>query len=206
MFLGNFLLLVLNYLAEHYVEIIATLAGLAYLFYSIKGDKLLWIFGLVSSLLYVYICYQSGIYADMGINIYYVLVSIYGWIHWTWFKKHQHKELPICKTRLWQWAVIIGITALLFGGIAFILVNFTNSNIPYLDAFTTAASITATWMLARKMMEHWLIWIVVDGMSVGLYYYKNLYPTVILFLVYTTMALVGWYEWKKQWKNQIAEL
>ena len=81
--------------------------------------------------------------------------------------------------------------------IAYILVNFTDSDIPYWDAFTTAFSITATWMLARKIIEHWLIWIVVDLVSAGLYIYKGLYPTTVLFLVFTILAIMAYVEWKK---------
>ncbi|HSH52142.1 MAG TPA: nicotinamide riboside transporter PnuC, partial [Bacteroidales bacterium] len=93
-------------------------------------------------------------------------------------------------------------TAVLFGIIAFILVNFTDSEIPYWDAFTTAGSFVATWMLARKIIEHWLIWIIVDAVSLGLYIYKGLYATVILFAVYTLLAIIGYIEWKKELKKK----
>jgi nicotinamide mononucleotide transporter len=92
-------------------------------------------------------------------------------------------------------------SAVLFGIIAFILINFTDSEIPYWDAFTTAGSFVATWMLARKIIEHWLIWIIVDSVSLGLYIYKGLYATVILFAVYTLLAVMGYIEWKKELKT-----
>lgn len=196
----------LDYIKIHYLELIATITALIYLYYSIKVDKRLWLYGFISSALYVFICYQSGIYADMGINMYYVLISIYGWIHWTWFSQKQKKEVPISFTKAPEWIIIILSFVVLYGVIAYVLIHFTDSTIPYLDSFTTAASILATWMLARKMIEHWLIWIAVDGASVGLYYYKQLYPSTVLFTVYTIMAVAGWIQWKKQWNDQKIKL
>ena len=190
------------WIVAKYIEIIATVTGIIYLMYSILGDKKLWLYGLISSGLYVYICFVAGIYADMGINIYYVLVSIYGWIHWTVYKETSTKEIPYSKTKFIEAIYLLFVTIGLYIALVFILKRFTNSTVPYLDSFTTAASITATWMLARKMIEHWLIWIVVDAVSVGLYIYKDLYPTSFLFAVYTILAISGYITWKKEWKLQ----
>ena len=85
----------------------------------------------------------------------------------------------------------------LFFTIAWILQCFTDSDLPLWDSFTTAGSVVATWMLARKLLEHWLIWILVDAVSMGLYVYKELYPTVVLFSVYTVMAILGYISWKR---------
>jgi nicotinamide mononucleotide transporter len=193
---------VLNWILKNYIEIIATITGLIYLLYSIRGNILLWVYGLITSLLYVYVFFNSKIYADMGINVYYVVISIYGWANWNKKGEGNKKELPITKLSLGHSMVLLAITIAIFGLIAYILHKFTDSAIIFWDSFITAGSITATWMLARKIMEHWLIWVVVDALSIGLYIYKGLYPTVFLFLVYTTLAVVGYFEWKKQWKVQ----
>jgi nicotinamide mononucleotide transporter len=87
----------------------------------------------------------------------------------------------------------------------FILLNFTDSDVPYMDSVTTAFSIVATWMLARKYVEHWLIWIFVDLFSAGLYVYKNLWATAVLFIIYTVMAAIGYYQWKKDLTHQKIE-
>jgi nicotinamide mononucleotide transporter len=189
----------LQWVRVSYIELIATVTGLIYLFYSIKGDRRLWVYGLITSALYVYICFIAGIYADMGINFYYVGVSIYGWVHWTLYREEKKKIIPVTQTTLKQWFLVLGATLVFYIIIVNILIHFTDSTIPYWDAFTTSASITATWMLARKMLEHWIIWIVIDAISIGLYIYKGLYPSSILFLVYTIMAAVGFIQWKKQW-------
>ena len=190
------------WITQNYVELVATVTGLIYLYYSIQGNKLLWIYGFITSGIYVFVCYQAGIYADMGINLYYVGVSIYGWLHWTFYRTEKESEIPVTKTRLIEFLVLSLVTLFFYVFITFILVRYTDSTIPYWDALTTSLSITATWMLARKMLEHWLIWIFVDAVSVALYLYKGLYSTSFLFLVYTVMAVIGYLQWKKQIKTQ----
>jgi nicotinamide mononucleotide transporter len=192
------------WVVAHSVELIATITGLQYIIYSVKEDKLLWIYGLVSSLISVFVFFGPGLYAETGINIYYVLVSIYGWLHWTFREKESKKELPISLTKPKEGLIIFVITLILYILIAYLLKYHSPSTVPYLDALTASASITATWMLARKMLEQWLIWIVVDAISVGLCIYKNLYAVSFLYFVYTILAFAGYIEWKKQWKQQVS--
>ena len=192
----------LSWVFSNYIEVIATLTGLIYLVYSVRGDILLWFFGIVTSGLYIYVFFDAGIYADMGINVYYVLISLYGWYHWRFDKSSAQKELPISRLTRSNGIILLLISLLIFAFIAFVLNRFTNSDIALWDAFTTAFSITATWMLARKIIEHWLVWIVVDLVSAALYIYKGLYPTVLLFVVYTLLAYVGYTSWLKEWKIQ----
>lgn len=193
----------LFWLCSRYIEILATLFGFLYLIYSVEGKKQLWFYGLIASSFYIYICFVYRIYADMGINIYYVIVSIYGWIHWSVRQASATTEIRVVKTKPQEAMLILVSIIVLFLIIAWILKTFTDSDIYFLDAFTTSVSIIATWMLARKMLEHWLLWIVVDAVSVGLYIYKGLYPTSVLFLVYTVIAILGYYEWKRKCQLQI---
>jgi nicotinamide mononucleotide transporter len=198
----TYLFLVFKWILKNYIEILATVTGLIYLVYSIKGKVLLWLYGIITSLLYVYVFFNSKIYADMSINIYYVIISIYGWIHWYKRENGGKEELQFSRLNLKNGIILFLITLLIFFLISFILKKFTDSSIIFWDAFITAGSITATWMLARKILEHWLIWIVVDALSIGLYIYKGLYPTVFLFLVYTILAVIGFFEWRRLWKVQ----
>ena len=184
------------------VELLGAILGLFYIFFSIRQHILTWPTGLLASIFYVIIFFKSGFYADMGLQVYYVVISIYGWYFWLKGKRTAESEkIPVKTTRKILWIKILGITFLLFLIILYILKNFTNSTVPVMDSLTTAFSITATWMLARKYIEHWIIWIFVDIVSAGLYIYKNLWPTVILFLVYTVMAYLGFIEWKKDLKS-----
>lgn len=197
---------ILNYLSESYLELAATVFGFIYIFYSIKGDIKLWIFGLLSSGLFAWVFFTSKVYADMGINVYYVLISIYGWIHWFFYRDLKKVEIPIKRLSGLQWFLTLLMTTLLFGIIGLFLDKFTDSDISYWDAFTTAAGITATWMLARKILEQWLFWIIADFVSVILYIYKELYFSAVLMAVYTVLAIIGFFEWRRKLKMQDSKL
>lgn len=192
----------ITWLVKNYIEIAATLTGFLYLYYSIKENILLWLFGIISSGIYVYVTLVGKIYADMCIYIYYVLIGIYGWVHWSVKDTKQEQKVLIVKTSIRE-ALILGvITLLTFFLIAYILTNFTDSTVPFWDALTTSGAITATWMLTRKRLEHWLMWIVINFFSIGLYYYKGLIPTSVLYAVYAVFSVVGYIQWNKKWKLQ----
>jgi nicotinamide mononucleotide transporter len=186
------------------LEIIATITGLLYIIYSVERKILLWPYGIVSSLVYVYVCFHAGIYADMGLYAYYVLIGFYGWYHWYQGSSGSDgkKVLPVRKVTLKQGFVLFMLTLVIYLILLYILKNHTNSTIPYWDSFTTALSITATWMLTQKIMEHWILWIIVDSITMGLYLYKGLYPSITLYLVYTILAFSGYVQWYKEWKAQ----
>ncbi len=164
----------------------------------------MWIVGLLTSLTYVFVFFFAKIYADMGLNIYYVAISIYGWREWAKGNDlaqtetsndssivYRHTTLPLLVRIV---AVIVALQLLLYA----ILRYLTDSPIPIGDAFTTAVGIVATWMLARRIIEHWLFWVVVNFVSVYLYYLRELYPTMLLYTAYGLLALIGYYTWKKK--------
>jgi nicotinamide mononucleotide transporter len=188
------------------LEIIATIAGLLYIIYSVERNILLWPYGIVSSAIFVYVCFHAGIYADMGLYVYYVIIGFYGWYHWHQGVSNSNGgvNLPIKKTTLKQGCWLFLLTLAIYFILLYILKHYTNSNIPYWDSFTTAVSITATWMLTQKMMEQWILWIIVDSITIGLYFYKGLYPAITLYLVYTILSFTGYLEWNKEWKAQPA--
>jgi nicotinamide mononucleotide transporter len=187
----------ISWISEKYVEILGVLFSLLYLFFSIRKNILLWPMGIISALLYMVVFFRSKFYADMGLNAYYFFISIYGWIYWARGGPGTGEGLPVSRVSRKQVLVLVPVTLAAFLGIGLFLDRFTDSPIPYWDAFTTASSFTATWMLARKILEHWILWILVDTVSMGLYLYRGLYPTLVLFAVYTVMALVGYLQWKK---------
>jgi nicotinamide mononucleotide transporter len=188
----------MEWLINNYIEVIGAVTGLIYLYLEIRQNIWLWPVGIITSAFYIYIFFVSKFYADMGLQVYYLVISIYGWHHWLTGGKGQNRdELPI--TRIdWRTALILlPITIAIFAIIAFVLIRYTDSPVPLGDAFTTALSITATWMLARKIIEQWWVWVVVNLVSLGLYVYKGLYPTSVLFFFYFSMAIVGYFEWKR---------
>jgi len=190
---------ILLWITQNYIELLGLIFGLLYIVLSIKENIWCWPAGLITSALYIYVFFNTKFYADMGLQVYYLLVSVYGWYYWMFGSKSKKQDdLKISRTNA-RLAVLLSLAfVILFTLISYILVNFTDSEVPYWDSFTTAASFVATWMLARKIIEHWIIWVIVDTVSLGLYIYKGLYPTVILFAVYTILAILGYFEWKKQ--------
>jgi len=190
------------------VEILGVVTALVYLYFSIQQKIWLWPFGILTSALYVYIFYSSQLYADMGLQVYYVAISFYGWYFWLFGGREGGRSKPrvnrIRKREIW---IILLVTILIYVCLLFILIyvpgllDIPASDIPYWDAFTTASSIVATWMLARKILEQWLVWVVVDAVSMGLYIYKGLYLTAGLFLIYTLLAILGYRTWKKDYNS-----
>lgn len=186
----------LDYIKTNWVEVAGTILSLIYLYLSVKQRASLWIFGFLCSALYVVVYFQSKFYADMTLQFYYMFVSVYGWINWKRGKEKTGTELSVTHTPKKIVGYLLVASIFIFFVYYFVLVN-TDSPLPIGDSFTTALSIVATWMLARKYIEYWLVFIVVDAVSAGLYFYKELYPTTILFAVYTIMAVVGYFQWKK---------
>ena len=187
----------INYLQTNWIEIVGAILSLIYIFLSIKQKVSLWFFGIVSSLFYIVVFFQTKFYADMSLQFYYVFISIYGWINWKHGNEQNGKELPAIKVSKRLWINLAIATAAIYLIYYLILAKFTDSTIPKADSLVGALSIIGTWMLARKYIENWLVWIVVDGFCVGLYIYKGLFPTAILFVIYTILSVDGYFQWKK---------
>ena len=189
----------ISWFSGNYVEVLGVITGLVYLYFSVRQIIWLWPFGIISSALFILIFFNSKFYADMGLQVYYLGVSIYGWIYWSRgaVDRDERSTLPVRRINRQQALVLSVIGILLLLGIVYILKQFTDSDVPWGDGFTTAGSIVATWMLARKILEHWMVWVVVDIVAAGLYFYKGLYPSFLLYLVFTIIAVVGFFQWKR---------
>lgn len=191
----------------NYLEIIGTIVGLVYLWLEYRASIYLWIAGIVMPAIYIFVYYRAGLYADFGINIYYLLAAAYGWIVWTRKQTRSAAEparaasATITKLPLKYLPALTVVFAVAFVGIAWVLIRFTDSNVPWLDSFTTALSIVGMWMLARKYVEQWWAWILVDVVCCGLYVYKDLYFTSVLYGLYAIIAIFGYYKWKRMMVN-----
>ena len=182
--------------ADRIMEIAGLAVGLAYLYFEYHANRLVWLMSVIMPMISLFIYYRAGIYADFAINIYYLLIAVYGYIVWTFGLKRKKREpLPVTHMPLKYYAAAIVALIALFAFLAWGLVSFTNSNVPYWDAFTTALSIVAMWMLARKYAEQWIAWFIVDAVCVGLYFYKGIYFYSALYSVYTVIALFGYRKW-----------
>ena len=189
---------------EQYIEILGTIVGIIYLWLEYKANIYLWLVSIIMPAIYLYIFYVAGLYADFAINIYYLLIAIYGWMAWKYgFKlfsakreKNGDEMLRVSHVPKKLWIRLMAVYVILQLSITWVLIAYTNSDVPWLDSFTTSVSILAMWLLARKYLEQWLVWIVVDVVSAGLYLYKDLYYTSALYAVYAIIAIFGYYKWK----------
>jgi nicotinamide mononucleotide transporter len=184
-----------NWIIANYIEILGVVTSLAYLYFSVRQIIWLWPFGILSAALFILIFFSSKFYADMGLQVYYLGVSVYGWFYWT-RTSGPGQSRPVLRLKASMGLVLAFLILVFLLIIVFILKNYTDSDVPWGDAFTTAASIIATWMLARKILEHWLLWIVIDVVAACLYIFKGLYPTAFLYIVYSVIAIVGYKQWK----------
>lgn len=189
------------------LEIFGVIVGIIYLWLEYRASIYLWITGIIMPAIYIFIYYDAGLYADFGINIYYLVIALYGWIAWkTGFSlfgwEKPKGELLISYTPRSAWAKVTAayVATQLF--IAWLLIEHTDSTVPWADSFTTALSIVGMWMLARKYIEQWWVWCIVDVASSALYVYKELYFTAVLYAVYAIISIFGYYKWKKMMHNE----
>lgn len=178
------------------LEILGFTVGIIYLWWEYHADSKVWLASVVMPAISMWLYYSKGLYADFAINIYYLIIAVYGFTAWTrGTSRRNPKPRRITRTPLPVWGVIALATAVLWWGIWFMLTQFTDSNVPVADAFTTALSIVGLWMMARKYAEQWLAWLVVDAVCTGLYCYKQIYLYATLYAVYTVIAAFGYRKW-----------
>lgn len=188
-----------EYIYDNILEIAGTLVGVLYLYWEYKGDIKLWIAGIIMPAISLYVYYNAGLYADFGINIYYFLASIYGlaiWLFGMKGDKGDRFELKVAHTSRKLYLPLSLAFLVLWIVIGEILIHFTNSTVPWIDSFTTALSIIGMWMLARKLIEQWWAWLLVDVVSSCLYVYKGVYFYAALYAAYSVIVFFGYKKWK----------
>jgi len=186
-----------NILGTTWVEVMAVVFGILSVWFARKEN--IWVYpsGIVIVLIYVYLCFNAGLYADMAINAFYFVMSVYGWYNWSRKDENQH-VLPISKLNLAQWMLYILLVAVAFGLIYYVLVHFTNSTVPAFDSFTTALFIAGMWLLALKKIENWHLWILGDLLVIPLFAMKGLVFTSVQYIVFLILAVMGLVEWRKR--------
>lgn len=192
---------ILAYITQNPLQILGTVIGVVYLVQEIKASSWMWLSSIIMPVISLFVYFKAGLYADFGIDIYYVIIAIYGFWAWKWggkADKGKQTELPITKTPAKAWPWITAACVVIFFAIRWILVSFTNSTVPNADSFTTTLSIVAMVMLSRKWIEQWWFWAVVDAASTCLYIYKGIYGYAGLYAVYTVLAFYGYARWAKK--------
>ena len=186
------------FLAEHGLDIFTTVLGLIYIWLEYRAHVALWVIGIIMPALDIILYWQHGLYGDAGMACYYTLAALYGLYVWKFRKsKNLKQELPISHMpkRLYLPATVGFFVA--WGVVYYILITWTNSNVPVLDSFTNALSFVGLWALARKYLEQWLFWIVVDVVCCVLYIQKGIPFKAGLYGLYVLIAIAGYYKWKK---------
>ncbi|MDP2238436.1 MAG: nicotinamide riboside transporter PnuC [Bacteroidales bacterium] len=186
-----------NLLQTTLLEIIAVIFGLLSVWYSMKVNILVYPTGIVSVIIYVYICFFAGLYADMGINFVYFIMSVYGWYNWT-RPQTDKPRLPVTFSSKQDQIIAISGTIVSFVIIREVLIEYTDSTVPNIDAFTTSVFIVGMWLMAVKKVENWIYWIIGDIVSVPLYFYKGLVFTSFQYLVFLILAILGYIAWRKE--------
>lgn len=179
-----------------WLETCAVAAGLLSVWFSKNRSILVYPSGLISVLIYIYLCYLHGIYADMGLNAFYAAMSLYGW--YRWHTGAFQDDRAVIGTLTARAQIIYGmLSCMLWAALYMLLVKGTDSTVPILDSFTTGFSIVGMILMAEKKIENWIYWIIVDAVSIPLFWHKGLYLTAIQFLIFCILAVQGYREWKK---------
>lgn len=181
------------------LQCVGTALGLLYLWLEYKANIWLWVVGAIMPVVHGILYLNSGIYADAAMQLYYVAAGIYGLIIW----KRRPKNASDGKIRHTpkEWILnLVVLYAFFHAELYLFLVEFTDSVVPFFDSMSTALCIVAMWMLSRKLVEQWLVWLVVDMISVGLYIYKGIPITAGLYTLYCVLAVAGYMRWRRQAK------
>ncbi len=180
------------------LQITGVVLGLLYLYLEYRANIWLWVVGLVMPVVHGTLYFRSGLYADCSMQLYYVLAGLYGLMVWSRGSRKSEGSSPaIRRTPASAWMQLLVFYVAIHAALYVLLTTFTDSTVPALDSFTTALCIVAYWMLSRKYVEQWLVWFVVDAVTVGLYLYKGIPLTAALYGLYTCMAVAGYLRWLK---------
>ena len=189
---------VADFLARHWLDMVTTALGVAYIVLELYASRWMWAVGAVMQVLGIVLYYQKGLYADCGMEFYYLGMTAYGFAVWTWGGHKKREPRPITHFPPRLAALWLAVTAALWATIYYLLVHFTDSTVPLADSFTTALSVAGIWALAHKYLEQWFIWIAVDIVTCILYFYKDIPFKGSLYGFYVIIAIAGFFAWRKR--------
>lgn len=191
----------IDWTAKNQMEIFGAVTGIVYIFFEIRASPWLWPVGIITSTVYVWIFFNEKLYADMSLQVYYVTISILGLAWWLKKTPREDKQLRITNLQPKTGIALAALFIVLFAAMWAVLERFTDSPVPGCDALITSMSAVATWMLARKILQHWLLWIVINATAVILFITRELYPTAVLYAIYGVMSFIGLAQWRRNAKK-----
>lgn len=182
----------------------AFISGILAVVFLIKENIWTWPFGIIYTVISLFVFYESRLYGDLLLHIFFLVLNIYGWVYWVKGKKTESDEIPVTQLQLKPGLTILAISGVfiyLFGRLLLQIPNWFEGvdppSLPYWDSATSMLSVTAMWLTARKKIDNWYYWFGIDVLATGIYFYKELYFYSILYLIYIVMAVAGYLAWKK---------
>lgn len=182
------------------VEILATVSGLFYIVLLIQEKILCWVFGIIGSLLSVYLFIMTKLYSEAFLYSYYVVMSIWGWALWA--QRERAQDNPIVRYRLQDHVAVVVVAALGALALGSFFAGMSDAQRPYVDAFTTSFSFAATYMQVKKVLENWYYWVLLNVVSIWLYMDRSLDIYAMLIFVYAGLSVLGLYQWQRTWRAQ----
>ncbi len=191
-----------NLLNTSVLEFVAVVFGLLSVWFARKENILVYPTGIVNVVLYVYICFEVKLYADAGINVFYFVMSVYGWYNWAVKKDKPVLHIAACNRKDWIYSAVLFLVSL---AVIIVLlkifkkddIEYWSTLVPYIDTFVTSVFIVGMWMMARKKIENWILWTIGDAISIPLFIYKGLAFTGFQFMVFLVLAVMGYVAWRK---------
>lgn len=189
----------MEFLEAYWLDMLTTILGLIYIWLEYRASIVLWVVGIIMPALDIYLYYSHGLYGDAGMACYYTIAAVYGYIVWRWGKKQQNSQqaLPITHMPLRLYLPVALFFFAAWGATYYVLVTWTNSTVPVLDAFTNALSFVGLWALAHKYIEQWFFWMLVDAVCCVLYVQKGIPFKAGLYGLYVIIAIAGYFKWKQ---------
>lgn len=182
-------------------EILAVGFGLVYVVLAARESIWCWPAAIISVGLYIYLCIKVQLYAETGLQVFYLAMAIYGW--WEWLHgKHKNNKRVIIMWPVKYHALNIAVSGVLTFVMGYLLKTYTSAQNPFVDAFTTVFALAATFMVARKVLETWIYWVIIDAVSIYLYASRELYLTSLLFVAYTIIAFLAFLNWRRVYRTE----
>lgn len=185
------------------MENAAVVLAIVYLLLAIRENRWCWPAGVASALLYLGVFYEAGLYMEAWLQVFYAGMGVYGW--WAW-RPGEGGSAPLAIHRwpLRRHAVALAVVVTVSLASGSLLERYTEAQSPYLDSLVTWSAVLTTWMVARKLLENWLYWFVIDAVTLGLALERGLYPTAALFALYLVLVVLGWRSWRSALARQQA--
>ena len=191
--------MIFDFIQANWFEIVAAILAIAYLILAMLQDIRCWAAWIISSLMYFFVMYSANLYMEALLQIFYIFIGLYGLYQWR-FKADVKDALKITTWSVKNHLIVISALVFLTSLSGYILTIYTAAASPFIDAFTTWGAIAASYLVAKKILENWFYWFVIDFVSVFLFISRELYPTALLFIVYLVLVVIGYSAWRKSWQ------